>query len=554
MRIGRTLIAPLAVTCLLIRAATAAPGQIVAPSFHADDGFGSSVALNSTGTELLVGASPVPHGVSGTAATAYLYTLTSGQWQLTSTLSCNQGTYLAAVALSADGNTAMVTGGTGSCLYQAGGGWVAAPAVVATFASSISAPTAVALSSNGDTALVGIAAGDPGLGSVGVGHAGVAYLYQATGSTWAATPAPAATLYVNGNNELGFAVALSGDGSTALVTDPFTGSYPGCPSGGSGTGYIFQASGGVWAASPAVTATLISSSSLNDQCQRVGTSAALSADGNTVILGAPQMSNGGTAPSAFIFEASSGSWTASPSVTADIVSPSTTTTTFGQSVGLSGDGLTALVGDPTSNEASVVQAVNGTWPGIPVLGVSFTGNSCAFGSSVALSGDGLTGVAGAPSCSPSAAGSVYTTAVAAAVYAAPTVTTGTLTVAESSKGTGTLSAKPASISDTLTYAIASQPSHGTVTLDDASTGAYTYTPKTGYYGTDSFTFTAKDNQDGLTSSTGSVDVTVTASSNGGGGSSGGGSGGSGYGGGGGGAFSLLALAALFGAALRRRAG
>lgn len=41
----------------------------------------------------------------------------------------------------------------------------------------------------------------------------------------------------------------------------------------------------------------------------------------------------------------------------------------------------------------------------------------------------------------------------------------------------------------LTYAVDTQPDHGTVSLDPG-TGAYTYTPDTGYSGADSFTYTA----------------------------------------------------------------
>jgi hypothetical protein len=42
----------------------------------------------------------------------------------------------------------------------------------------------------------------------------------------------------------------------------------------------------------------------------------------------------------------------------------------------------------------------------------------------------------------------------------------------------------------LTYAIASPPTHGTISGFDANTGTLTYTPNTGYSGPDSFTFTA----------------------------------------------------------------
>ena len=59
--------------------------------------------------------------------------------------------------------------------------------------------------------------------------------------------------------------------------------------------------------------------------------------------------------------------------------------------------------------------------------------------------------------------------------------------------------------DTLTYALASQPSSGTVTLNGSTA---TYTPRGNFSGSDSFTFTASDGS--LTSSEATVSITVTA--------------------------------------------
>lgn len=61
-------------------------------------------------------------------------------------------------------------------------------------------------------------------------------------------------------------------------------------------------------------------------------------------------------------------------------------------------------------------------------------------------------------------------------------------------------------SATLTYAIVSQPSKGTVTLN-ASSGAFTYLPTAEKTGTDSFTFTASDGDN--RSNTATVTVTIT---------------------------------------------
>ena len=62
-------------------------------------------------------------------------------------------------------------------------------------------------------------------------------------------------------------------------------------------------------------------------------------------------------------------------------------------------------------------------------------------------------------------------------------------------------------STNLTYAIVSNPAHGSLGTLNPTTGAVTYTPTTNYNGADSFTFTAFD---GSLYSTGTVSLTVTA--------------------------------------------
>ncbi|HRK23386.1 MAG TPA: Ig-like domain-containing protein [Beijerinckiaceae bacterium] len=60
--------------------------------------------------------------------------------------------------------------------------------------------------------------------------------------------------------------------------------------------------------------------------------------------------------------------------------------------------------------------------------------------------------------------------------------------------------------DILTHTVATGPSNGTVTLN--SNGTFTYTPNTGYTGTDTFTYTSSDGRGGT--DTGTVVVTVLA--------------------------------------------
>jgi kumamolisin len=94
---------------------------------------------------------------------------------------------------------------------------------------------------------------------------------------------------------------------------------------------------------------------------------------------------------------------------------------------------------------------------------------------------------------------------------APTAQNGSVTTTENQAVSGTLSAS-ASGNPALTFQIVAQPADGTVTITDASTGAFTYTPNSGFTGTDSFTFDASDS--GGTSNTATETVTVNPAQSG----------------------------------------
>ncbi|MDN5865595.1 MAG: cadherin-like domain-containing protein, partial [Gammaproteobacteria bacterium] len=98
-------------------------------------------------------------------------------------------------------------------------------------------------------------------------------------------------------------------------------------------------------------------------------------------------------------------------------------------------------------------------------------------------------------------------AMAKASNGPPVASGGTLKVNENASASGTLKATDAD-GDALTFSIVAQPTHGSVTLDDAATGAYTYTPTSGYSGADSFTFKANDGQ--ADSNVATISITVNA--------------------------------------------
>ena len=66
--------------------------------------------------------------------------------------------------------------------------------------------------------------------------------------------------------------------------------------------------------------------------------------------------------------------------------------------------------------------------------------------------------------------------------------------------------------DSLTYSLTSSPNHGSLSSFDKNTGTVVYTPKSGYTGSDGFTFTANDKSS--TSNAAKVSITVNSVSSG----------------------------------------
>jgi uncharacterized protein (TIGR03437 family) len=132
---------------------------------------------------------------------------------------------------------------------------------------------------------------------------------------------------------------------------------------------------------------------------RLGSSVALSGDGNTAVVGG--MNDNAHAGAAWVFTRSGGVWAQQPSKL--VGTGAVGTAEQGASVSLSGDGNTVIVGGPTDNQVGAGRPVGAAWvfvnsPTTPtkpaVTGVvndaSFTvGGSISTGSWVAIFGTGL---------------------------------------------------------------------------------------------------------------------------------------------------------------------
>ncbi len=318
-----------------------------------------------------------------------------------------------AVAVSADGNTAIVGGpfdsdGAGAAwvFTRSGGTWTQQQKLTAADASGAAElGFSVALSDDGNTAIVG----GPGDST----SIGAAWVFTRSGSVWSqqgaklsgagAVGAGCAQPGVVGSAEQGYAVALSADGNTAIV-----GGW--ADNSALGAAWVFTRSSGVWG-QPGAKLCGSGASASTDIMQ--GFSVALSDDGTTAIVGGPNDGGPNDGESnlkdgigaAWVFTQSGGTWSQQGD---KLVGPNGDESQQGFSVALSGDGGTAIVGGPgeetgttphTSNGAAWVFTRSGSmWnpQGIMPVGTSATTSNPGQGFSVTLGGGGNTALVGGP--------------------------------------------------------------------------------------------------------------------------------------------------------------
>jgi hypothetical protein len=331
------------------------------------DFFGRSVAISSDGNTAIVGAYQEDPGGNDyiNAGSAYIFTRDSnGNWTQQAKINATDNEandfFGWSVAISGDGNTAIVgapdedPGGTsyinaGSAYIftrDSNGSWIQQAKINATVKDDRdNFGWSVAISGDGNTAIVGANSEDPG-GNDYV-NAGSAYIFTRSNGSWTQQAKINAT-DKEANDFFGWSVAISGDGNTAIV-----GAYREDPGGNdyvdAGSAYIFtRNSNGSWTQQAKIDADDKTSSDF------FGWSVAISSDGNTAIVGARDDAPGGISAitgSAYIFTRSNGSWTQQAKINA---SDKAGGDNFGWSVAISGDGNTTIVGayteDPGGND------------------------------------------------------------------------------------------------------------------------------------------------------------------------------------------------------------
>ena len=440
------------------------------------DEFGTSVALSSDGTTALIGAI----GVNGSRGAAYVFNPAATSSTPTATLTgpsaAPSAKYGYSLALSSDGTTALVGAQGAAYIFHTSGSWASSSAVTAALIdpSGDTNDPPVALSADGKTALIGDSDANSGDGA--------AYVFQASAEdAWTSSSTPAATLTNSSGSAgdgLGSSVALSSDGTTALIGAP---DVKVGGNAGAGTAYVFQASGdGEWGSSSAPLATLTDGS--GSQSAELGSSVALSLDGTTALIGAPG------AIAAYVFHVSSpSSWTGPMSTpTATLTNGSSS---LGSSMALSGNGTTALFGAQSANfseGAAYVYHVSseGSWDSSSAPTATLT-NSAGFydqlGSGVALSSDGTIALIGAQGTdndegvSDTGTGAAFVFEVSSADSWASS-SSPTATLANSSGEFGDLLGSSVSLSSDGATALV-----GADTANGGVGGAYVFSPPTTTY-------------------------------------------------------------------------
>jgi len=320
--------------------------KLTASDSGQNDEFGISVALSSDGGTAIVGAWKDSYGSTTTQGSAYVFTRSGSAWtqqaKLTASDSSVADNFGISVALSGDGNIALVGAwknnlfvtsqrGASYVYARSGSTWTQQAKLLA----EDGAPGdhfgySVALANDGNSAIIG--ASDDQIGSTL--RQGSAYVFVRTGSIWTQQ-----VKLIAGDGDIydqfGSSVAISGDGSVAVVGSSWANSE-------AGAAYVFERSKNAWTQQAKFAAD-------NPQIyDYFGRSVAVSNDGRTIIAGAfgdkvdPNYEQG----SAYVFKRGDGGWRAHVMLTAN---DGAGFAKFGQSVALSSDGRLAMVGAAGSN-------------------------------------------------------------------------------------------------------------------------------------------------------------------------------------------------------------
>ena len=376
--------------------------KILASDGVGNDLFGSEISASIDGNTIIVGAHYAPSG--DRTGAAYIFTRSGSTWTEQAKIEASDKQtddwFAYSVSISGDGNTAALgaikssgdgvnESGAAYIFTRAGSTWTEQAKIVASDPETADEfGNAISISSDGNTVAVTAAREDTG----GSGT-GAMYIFTRSGSTWT-EQAKIQASDKQASDWFGYnSVTLSSDGNTAAA-----GAYSEDTGGvGIGAAYIFTRSGSTWTEQAKIQA------SDKQAGDAFGWSVAISADGNTLAVGAQSSDDvGSSSGSAYIFTRSGSTWTEQAKL---LSSDLATLDRFGAALDISSDGNTLVStsryhtpnGD-VNNKIGVAYIFtrDGTaWTQQKKIQASDPAHLDQFGVSVAISGDGTTIISGA---------------------------------------------------------------------------------------------------------------------------------------------------------------
>ncbi|HEY2571728.1 MAG TPA: IPT/TIG domain-containing protein, partial [Solirubrobacteraceae bacterium] len=372
---------------------------------EAEGRFGASEALSADGSTLLVGAPEAnasrgavwvfvrsgsgpgsewkPQGEMPLTAPATVKEATGEECVEESAEEAGECAFGSSVALSADGNTALIgdpsptsTAGTAWIFTRSGSQWTRGPALSGTGEGNEGRfGKSVALSGDGSLALVGVPSANSGRGGV--------WVFTRSESGWTRSLAALLDSEESQLGHFGRSVALSGDGSTALVGGPGDSRF-------AGAAWTFTRSGTAWSQQGGK----LTGDGESPEGRHFGKTVALSGDGATALIGAQD--DGEERGAVWTF---SRSGSVLGQLGAKLAGPEAGEGRFGASLALSADGSEALIGAPHTRaglgSATRFTRSGSTWSQRASLGGTEAVGKGWRGVSVAISGDGEVAAIGA---------------------------------------------------------------------------------------------------------------------------------------------------------------
>ena len=352
---------------------------------------GSSVSLSADGNTLVVGG----QGDNNSRGAAWVFNRSSNSWsqtgaKLVGTNAIGQSYQGIAVSISADAGTIAIGGfndqvdvinnsATGAVwIYVlSAGSWSqqGTKLTVNDALNSASFGVSVALSENGNRLAGGGFADDA--------FTGAAWIFNRNGNAWTQMGAKLTSPQIFGASWQGWAVAMSADGNTVVSGGPLD-------NNNKGACWIFTRTGNNW---QQPVSKLSGTGNIGNSLQ--GHSVAISADGNTLVIGAP--GDNSNAGAVWIFVRSGNNWLQQG--TKLVGSGASGNARQGNSVAISADGNTIAVGGDDDNASTgavwIFTRTAAVWSqqGNKLVGTGSIGSSRQ-GTAVALSADGNTLLSG----------------------------------------------------------------------------------------------------------------------------------------------------------------